>query len=56
MTVASQIFPATGARSFVRTAGAWLLVGVGFNLTQRVMDYLLDSGFRSVGWLAWLAN
>lgn len=51
-----QIFPATGARNLARAAGAWLMVGVGFNITQRVMDYLLDSGFKSVGWLAWLAN
>jgi hypothetical protein len=42
--------------SLLRTAVIWSAAGIGFNISQRVLDYLLDDGFKHVGWLAWLAN
>jgi hypothetical protein len=46
----------TRAYSLLRTAVAWSFAGIAFNVAQRVLDYVLDSGFQHVPWLAWLAN
>jgi hypothetical protein len=34
----------------------WSSAGIGFNISQRALDYLLDGAFKHVTWLAWLAN
>lgn len=44
------------AYSLARLAVAWAAAGVGFNITQRALDFLLDDAFKHVTWLAWLAN
>lgn len=33
-----------------------LLAGVGFNLSQRILDYVLDAIFKTTPYLAWLNN
>jgi hypothetical protein len=39
-----------------RLALAAVVGAVAFNISQRVLDYLLDHLFEHIGWLAWLAN
>ena len=41
---------------YLTTIGRWVCLGLGFNVAQRALDYLLDHGFQSVTWLTWLAN
>jgi uncharacterized membrane protein YhiD involved in acid resistance len=43
-------------QSLTRTAVIWGSAGIGFNITQRALDFLLDDAFKHVSWLAWLAS
>lgn len=38
------------------TALKWGSLGVGLNISNRLLDYVIDSAVGHVGWLAWLAN
>lgn len=40
----------------MRMASLALIAGVGFNISQRILDFALDGVFKNVTLLAWLAN
>ena len=42
--------------SLVRLAVMWGSAGIAFNISQRALDYALDTWFKHVTWLAWLAS
>jgi hypothetical protein len=44
------------AKSYTRLAIMWTAAGIGFNISQRVLDFLLDDAFKHVSWLTWLTS
>jgi len=46
----------TALRNTGMTALRWGCLGIGFNIANRVMDYVIDSAVGHVTWLAWLSN
>lgn len=44
----------TRAYGLLRTTVGWLALGTGFNICQRVLDAIIDSGVGHVAWLAWM--
>ncbi len=42
--------------SLTVTAVKWLMLGLGFNIGQRTIDYAIDSAVGHVTWLAWLGG
>jgi hypothetical protein len=46
----------TALRNTGMTALKWSCLGIGFNIANRVMDYVIDSAVGHVTWLAWLSN
>jgi hypothetical protein len=43
-------------KDYLRLSVIWSSAGIGFNISQRILDYLLDDAFKHVSWLAWLAS
>jgi hypothetical protein len=46
----------TALRNTGMTALKWSCLGVGLNVSQRVLDFAIDHVTQHVTWLAWLSN